>query len=276
MTDNLIQKHDDQKTDPTLSQYLSQIAVSGRKHSYARFAMAALGSLPWVGGLFGASSALHAEKEQGKINTLQKLWLEEHEEKIILLAKMLHEIFTTFDTFTNDIQQRLDSQEYLNLVQQGFAAWDQANTQEKRQLIQKLLTNAGAIQLCTDDLIRLFIDWIDQYHEAHFKVIKIIYENPEISKGKIWDKLHPIRPREDSPEADLYKLLFDDLTIGHVIRQKRETDPQGNFIKKRRTNNSPQTKIAKSAFNEVEPYVLTELGKQFVHYAMDDVAPQLE
>jgi predicted transcriptional regulator len=31
----------------------------------------------------------------------------------------------------------------------------------------------------------------------------------------------------------------------------------------------------KSAFDNEEQYELTELGKQFVHYTMTDVAPQL-
>jgi hypothetical protein len=30
-----------------------------------------------------------------------------------------------------------------------------------------------------------------------------------------------------------------------------------------------------SAFEEAKLYVLTELGKQFVHYVMEDAAPQL-
>jgi hypothetical protein len=30
-----------------------------------------------------------------------------------------------------------------------------------------------------------------------------------------------------------------------------------------------------SAFEDNKPYVLTQLGKQFVHYVMTDVVPQL-
>ena len=36
------------------------------------------------------------------------------------------------------------------------------------------------------------------------------------------------------------------------------------------------TGVMESAFEETKPYVLTELGKQFVHYVMDDVVQQLE
>jgi len=32
--------------------------------------------------------------------------------------------------------------------------------------------------------------------------------------------------------------------------------------------------VMESAFEETKPYVLTELGKQFVHYVMGDVVPQ--
>lgn len=31
----------------------------------------------------------------------------------------------------------------------------------------------------------------------------------------------------------------------------------------------------KSAFDNTEPYVLTELGEQFVHYVMDDLVPRV-
>ncbi len=30
-----------------------------------------------------------------------------------------------------------------------------------------------------------------------------------------------------------------------------------------------------SAFESTKPYVLTELGKQFVHYVMEDVVPAI-
>jgi hypothetical protein len=30
-----------------------------------------------------------------------------------------------------------------------------------------------------------------------------------------------------------------------------------------------------SAFEDTKPYVLTELGKKFIHYVMEDVVPQI-
>jgi hypothetical protein len=33
--------------------------------------------------------------------------------------------------------------------------------------------------------------------------------------------------------------------------------------------------VMESSFEDSRPYVLTALGKQFVHYVMEDVAPQI-
>jgi hypothetical protein len=143
-------------------------------------------------------------------------------------------------------------------------------------MLKKLITNASAIKLCSDDLVRLFIAWIDQYHETHFMVIKEIYRHPGSSRAQIWDKIRGVRPREDSPEADLFKYLIRDLSTGGVIRQERETDGYGNFYKKERTpSREGSVRIMESAFEGTKPYVLTALGKQFVHYVMEDVVPQI-
>jgi len=248
---------------------------NGKK--YARFVMAALGSIPWVGGVISAAAALHAEKDQEKVNALQKMWLQEHEEKIQKLRLTLSQIFERFDAFGDEVRERIESEEYLTLIRRGFRSWDQADTEEKRQLVRKLLANAGVGQLCPDDLIRLFISWIDLYHEAHFLVIREIYRNPGASRGEIWDAIHGARPREDSAEADLFKLLIRDLSTGSVIRQDRETNTHGQFV--RRTTRGPRPPARdtmKSAFDDEDPYVLTELGQQFVHYTMEEVVPRIE
>ena len=145
-------------------------------------------------------------------------------------------------------------------------------------MLKKLIMNAGAISLCPDDLIRLFITWIDQYHEAHFVVIREIYKNPGVTRGAIWDALNAERPREDSAEADLFRYLFRDLSVGGVIRQARDTDMDGRFIKRssRGQFRLPTSHVMESAFEDTKPYVLTELGTQFVHYVMEDVVPRID
>lgn len=251
---------------------------AGRSHKYARFAIAALGGIPWVGGFIAASASLNAEIEQQGINELQRLWLEEHKEKIGQLNETLGDIFTRLDNFGDDVQQRVESAEYLALVRTAFRSWDTADTEDKRQMFKKLITNAGAIKLCPDDLIRLFLHWIELYHETHFMVIREIYRHPNITRGELWDNIHGERPRDDSSEADLYKYLIRDLSTGGVIRQARETDMSGQFLRRDTRGQSHQNpnRVMESAFENTKPYVLTELGKKFVHYVMEDVVSQIE
>jgi hypothetical protein len=249
----------------------------GRGRKYTRFIMAALGSIPWVGGVIAAAASLSAESDQQKISDLQELWLEEHKAKVLELGATLNDIFDRLDSLGPEIQQRIESPEYLALVRKSFRSWDEADTQDKKQMLKKLIANAGAKNLCPDDLIRLFINWIDQYHEAHFLVIKQIYKTPGITRAKIWDSINPTRPRDDSSEADLFRYLIRDLSTGGVIRQEREADMAGRFLKRdtRGSSHAAPSRTMESAFEETKPYVLTGLGKQFVHYVMEDVVPTI-
>jgi len=262
--------------EPSQDKFIEKLG-EGKRRKYERFVLAALSSIPWVGGVIGAAASLSAEKDQEQINDLQRAWLEEHKQKIADLGQTLTEIFGRLDGFGDEIKDRLESKEYLSLVRRVFRSWDVADTQDKRQMLKKLITNAGAIKLCPDDLIRLFANWIDQYHEAHFLVIKEIFKARRAARGQIWDRIHDKRPREDSAEADLFKYLIRDLSTGGVIRQERSVDYAGRFIKKdtQAHSHDASSRLMESAFENTKPYVLTELGKQFVHYVMEDVVPQL-
>ena len=85
--------------------------------------------------------------------------------------------------------------------------------------IRNILSNAAASQLSSDDVVRMYIDWINDYSEMHFQVIGAIYNSGGIIRGAIWKKIGKGPVREDSADADLYKLLFRDLSTGGVIRQ---------------------------------------------------------
>jgi hypothetical protein len=84
----------------------------------------------------------------------------------------------------------------------------------------QLITNAAGTRVCSDDIVRLFLDWLDTYHEAHLAVIREIHKNEEPTRYDIWLAVYgePV-PRDDSPEADLYRMLIRDLSTGGVIRQ---------------------------------------------------------
>jgi len=256
---------------------IAKLTPTARKRLIEKFLLAALGSIPWVGGFISTMASLKMESADIKADDMRTQWLKEHQRKIELLANTLNDIAERFDKLGEQIDERLQSEEYLNLVRRAFRIWDQADTDEKREYVANLVTNASGTRLCSDDIVRLFIDWLNTYHEAHFAVIREIYKNPGSTRYDIWMEIYGQIPREDSAEADLYKLLIRDLSTGGVIRQERETTLDGKFLRKHpRRDRGPAPQSMESAFEDKKPYVLTALGKQFVHYTMTDVLRRLE
>ncbi len=253
-----------------------EAVTGGEWKKYTRVAMAALGGIPWVGSVLSAAATLSAENEQGKTNQIMFLWVQEHEQKFKELGVTLNSIFERFSSFGDEVNARLESTEYLTLVRKTFRLWDQAETGEKKEMFKKLITNSGVITLAQDDLVRLFLEWIEKYHEFHFAVIREIYTTRGITRGGIWERTRGEEPREDSAEADLFKLLIRDLSTGSVIRQEKETNSLGQFIRKTPSKGGSRSSVHESAFEDTKPYVLTELGAQFLHYVMEYIAPQLD
>jgi hypothetical protein len=240
--------------------------------------LAALGSIPWVGALLSTAATFKTEEGTIKTSSLHTKWLEEHEIKFKKLLATLTEIDQRFASIGEQIEERISSEEYLALVRKSFKVWDDSDTDEKKKYVSNLLSNSAGTRLCSDDVIRLFIDWLRMYHELHFAVIRSIYRTPGITRYEIWVELRDENlPREDSPEADLYKYIFRELSTGGVIRQARNTTEDGRFLKQRTIRRSPKgIGTMESAFEDTKQYVLTELGKQFVHYTMNDVVNRIE
>jgi len=273
---------DDSPSNPHAAQELTTIDKEleqwsqRKRRKYARFMLSALSGIPWVGGVLSATASLQAETDQSKVNELQRQWLREHQRKLALLGRDLTEIVQRVDEIGPAAGDRLEDPAFLSLVEQAFKTWDRAATEEKRDLLKKTLSNAAGTTLCSDDIVRLFIEWIDRYHEAHFAVVREVYRDPGITRAEIWQQIHGAPVREDSAEADLFKLLMRDLSTGGVARQHRETTATGEFIRKRAgSTRGRSSSVMKSAFDAGEPYELTELGKQFVHYALTDLVPRI-
>jgi hypothetical protein len=257
---------------------LAKSEPSRRRRIIEKFIMAVLGSIPWVGGFLSAAADYKAEEGALRQDSLQTQWLEEHHAKLLALKDTLLEIQQRFEALGSTIDERIQSQEYLGIVRKAFRAWDEADTAEKRRYAANLVTNAAGTRVCSDDVLRLFLDWLELYHEAHFAIIRYIFENPGSTRFDTWSDLYGETPREDSAEADLFKLLIRDLSTGGVVRQERDTNQLGQFVRKKpqrqRRGSAPTT--MESAFEDTKPYVLTELGKQFVHYTMSEAVTRIE
>lgn len=267
----------DNNKDELIQSEIAKLTPSGRKRFFKKFLLAALGSIPWIGGFISTMASLKTETGDVKADDMRTQWLSEHQRKIEMLANTLNDIAERFEKLGEQIDERLQSEEYLNIVRCAFRTWDQADTDEKRKYVANLVANASGTRLCSDDIVRLFIDWLNNYHEAHFAVVREIYNNPGATRYDIWMEIYGQIPREDSSEADLYKLLIRDLSTGGVIRQERETTVDGKFLRKNpRQYKGPKPKTMESAFEDKKPYVLTALGQKFVQYTMTDTLRRLE
>ena len=248
---------------------------------YVRGGLQALGgAIPFAGGLLSAIAGGWSEHEQERVNRFIEGWLQMIRDEIREKEQTVVEIMARLDLNDEKIAERVESKEFQSLVKKTFREWAGAESEDKRVLIRNILANAGASSLTSDDVVRMFIDWVRVFSVLHFKVIGAIYNSNGITRLGIWQKIGKGPVREDSADADLYKLLIRDLSTGSVIRQHRETDYAGRFLKKPTSRThpggaSPASATAKSAFDNEDGYELTDLGQQFVHYAMTDLPPKI-
>ena len=265
----------DAQVGETMRAEIEKSESSGPRRAMEKFVVAALSSIPWVGILMSAAANLKSEAESNYQNYLLKIWVEQHQRKLIELGQTLQEIQSRFQNFGDEINQRIESEAYLALVRKTFRAWDQSDTEEKRRMLGNVVINAGSTRACPDDVIRLFIDWTELYNEVHFAVIREIFHNPGSTRFEIWSAIYGELPREDSENADLFKFLIRELSTGGVIRQERDVNSLGQFVRKRPMKRRGTPTTLESAFEDTKPYVLTQLGRRFVHYTMNETVTQL-
>jgi len=251
----------------------------GNGPKLARFALAILGgAIPLAGGIFSGAGGAWSEKENERFQRILKTWLKLQEDEIKEIGQTLVEVMLRLDQNDQKVQERIESPEYLKILKKCFRDWSAAESEEKRILIRNLLVNAASPGITPDDVVRLFIEWIDRYSELHFKVVRAIYNRDGISRAEIWEQIHGKDVAENSAEADLFKIIIHDLSVGHIIRQHREVDYNGNFVRQptRRTPKGSGSRTYTSAFDGEKQYELTELGQQFVHYTMNEVVTKIE
>jgi len=251
---------------------------SGKGGKYGRAGLNAIsGAIPFVGGILSAAAGVWGEQEQGRINELLRQWLQMLEDELQEKGKTIAEVIARLDMHDGPTKERIESEAYQAILKKAFRNWAKIDSDSKREKIRNILANSAASRITSDDVVKLFIDWIALYSDFHFEVIGEIYRSNLVSRGIIWEKLGKERVREDSAEADLYKLLIRDLSTGGVIRQHRETDHAGNFVKSpgKHVSKGGGSRTMESAFGYDKPYCLTELGKQFVHYAMTELTARI-
>jgi hypothetical protein len=259
-----------------IKEEMTQALTRGYGPRVARFALALLGGVPFVGGAFGGAAGAWTEAEQDYFNKVAASWLKLQEDEIREIGITIAEVLSRLDLNDEETRKRIESPEYLSLIKKCFRDWSAAESEEKRVYVRNLLTTAATSRICNDDVVRMFIQWIDTYSELHFKVVKWIYGHRGCTRMDMWIGIYGERVREDSAEADLFKLLIRGLSTGEVIRQHREKNYDGTYIKKsRQPRRGMPSQTLKSAFDDEEEYELTELGTQFVRYTVEGAVPKI-
>lgn len=251
---------------------------SGTYGKIGRFVLNCLGSVPVAGGPLTAIAGAWSEADQDKINKIFEAWMKLQEEKIAKMGQTLAEVMMRVDLNNEETERRVKSPEYSDLLKKCLNDMSASYSEEKRKFVRNLLANAAETKICSDNVIKMFIRWVEIYDEAHFAVLRYIYKNDNCTRREIWFDVYGETVREDSSEADLFKMLIDDLTLGHLIRQKRMKDANGNFLKAqpaRRRSPGRSQQYLKSAFDDEKGYELTELARQFIHYTMNEIVPKI-
>lgn len=182
------------------------------------------GAVPFAGGVLSAIAGIWGEQEQKKAYDFLKNWLKMIEDEVREKQRVITEIISRVDLQDEEISKRVRSDEYQSLLKKTFRNWAGAESRKKQDYIRNVLSNAAAGKFVSDDVVYLFIEWLQKYSEFHFSVIGAIYNHSGSTRADIWQRLGREAVREDSADADLFKLLIRDLSTGGVIRQHRETD----------------------------------------------------
>lgn len=147
---------------------------SGNFGKYSRGALQAIGgTIPFASGVFSAIAGAWAEKDQEKVNRFLKHWVEMLKDELKEKETTILEILRRLDLQDKAIAERVESKEYQSLIKKTFREWGGVESEEKRIYIRNILANAAACTVSSDDVVRMYIDWINKYSEMHFQLLQL-------------------------------------------------------------------------------------------------------
>ena len=191
---------------------------SGKRGKISRGALQVIGgAVPFAGGVLSAIAGAWSEREQERVNRFFEHWARMLQDELKEKAETIVEIMARLDLQDEAISERVESKEYQSLLKKTFRDWAGSESEKKREYIRNILANAAATRVSSDDVVRMYLDWIENYSEMHFDVIAAIYNAKGITRGQIWKKIGRDQVQESSADADLYKLLIRDLSMGGIV-----------------------------------------------------------
>ena len=143
------------------------------------------GAIPLVGGLLSAAISAWSEHEQDHVNKVFKQWLQMLEDELREKAKTIVEVMARVDSNDEKTRKRIELDEYQTILKKAFRNWSNIDLRSKTAKNQKSLGQCRCRRvLASDDVVKLFLDWIDLYSDFHFEVIGEIYRNRHITRVK--------------------------------------------------------------------------------------------
>lgn len=149
-----------------------KVPESGKIAKISRGALQVIGGVvPFAGGVLSAVAGAWSEGEQEKVNRFFEHWVQMLHDEIKEKEETILDIMARLNLQDEEISKRVESKEYQSLVKKTFREWSGAESEEKRVYIRNILSNAATSRMSSDDVVRIYIDWINQYSEMHFQII---------------------------------------------------------------------------------------------------------
>jgi hypothetical protein len=273
---------------PAQSSALDRVLKSGRGPIWIRAAInftataitSALGGsvalLAGIGGGFiQAGMSVQNDDSQRETNELHSACIKEIADTIDELKETIGQILGSIKASDEEFAAKVEDPHYVGLVRKAFTNWSRGQSQEKREIIRRLLSRAADTQSPDYPLFNLFFDWVNRYNELHFRLIRSLKEQGTATKFQIWEGMGGERVKDDSAEADVFGCLFNDLNLGHIVRKVTARDgATGRKLRASRTQRS-SSPLLKSVLDNTAPQELTAVGEKFIHYAMDELIDKL-
>ena len=173
----------------------AKLPESNNAAKVSRGAMQAIGGvLPIAGGVFSAIAGAWSEHEQKKVNRFFEHWVRMLQDELKEKEETIIEIMARLDLQDEAISERVESKSYQSLVKKTFREWSCAESEEKREYIRNILANAAHCQVSSDDVVRMFIDWMacPRISVHLVKRIPLVSHTPSdshipASSGGVWD-----------------------------------------------------------------------------------------
>lgn len=176
--------------DDSIGSSDTKVPESGRVAKISRGTLqVAGGAVPFAGGILSAIAGAWSEHEQERVNRFFEHWIRMLQDELKEKEQTILEIMARLDLTDEAIATRVESKEYQALLKKTFRDWPGAESETKRGYIRNILSNAAASRLTSDDVVRMFINWLSTYSELHFEVIGAIYNNAGITRGEVWRRI---------------------------------------------------------------------------------------